>query len=134
MSQRPPVAAVVNSSPDIIDMLRRTLEPAGIVVVSLLTYEIREGRADLDAFVRQHDPRVIVYDIAPPYDGNWNLFQHISGLNVMHDRNFVLTSTNAAKVQTLAGRHQRVYEIVGKPLDLDEIVRAVKEAGRGHII
>ncbi len=130
---RPIVAAVVNSSPDIIDILRRAMEPAGIVVVSMLTWEMREGKVDLEGFIRQHDPQVIVYDIAPPYDGNWSFFQHICGLDVMRGRKFVLTSVNADKVQGLTGKHQHVYEIVGKPLDLDEIVRAVKEAAKGRI-
>ena len=134
MSQRPPVVAIMNSSPDIVDMLRRAFEPAGIVVVSVLTYEIREGKVDLDGFMTQHDPQVIVYDIAPPYDGNWNLFQHLCSVPAMRNRNFVLTSTNARKVEEFVGKHHRVYEIVGKPLDLDEIVRAVKEAGRGHVL
>jgi DNA-binding NarL/FixJ family response regulator len=134
MSQESIVAAVINSSPDVVDLLRRAFEPTGIVMVSVLSHEIREGKVDLDAFVRQHDPEVIIYDVAPPYDGNWNLFQHICRLDFMRSRNFVLTSTNAARVQSLAGSHRRVYEIVGKPLDLDEIVRAVKEAARGHIV
>ena len=126
------VAAVINSSPDVVDLLRRALEPAGIVAVSAMTHEIREGKVDIETFVRQHDPRVIVYDIAPPYDGNWLLFQHVSHLPVMRGRQFVLTSANARQVQNLAGNTQAVYEIVGKPLDLDQIVRAVKEAGKSR--
>lgn len=131
--RRPPVAAIINSSPDIVDMLRRALEPAGIVAVSMLTFQIREGHVDLEAFLRQHDPQVIVYDVAPPYDANWNLFLHLCTLPVMQDRRFVLTSANATRVQALAGKNQHVYEVVGKPLDLDEIARAVKEAGRGQV-
>ena len=70
----PLVAAVFNTSPDLVDLVRRAFEPAGIVTVSVLTHQIREGAIDLEAFIRQHDPRVIVYDIAPPYDANWALF------------------------------------------------------------
>jgi CheY-like chemotaxis protein len=124
----PLVAAVFNTSPDIVDLLRHALEPAGIVAVSVLTHQIREGVVDVEGFLRQHDPTVVVYDIAPPYDANWQLFQHISGMGAMRDRPVVLTSINARQVEQLAGRNEKVYEVVGKPLDLDEIVRAVKEA------
>jgi CheY-like chemotaxis protein len=132
--RRPIVAAIFNTSPDIIDLLRRALEPAGIVAVSVMTHQIREGVVDVDGFLRQHNPQVVIYDIAPPYDANWQLFQHIAEMEVMRDRHIVLTSANAQHVERLAGRHERVYEIVGKPLDLDQIVTAVKEAAHARAV
>jgi DNA-binding response OmpR family regulator len=128
----PPVAAVFNTSPDIVDLLRRALEPAGFVAVSALTYQIREGVVDVEGFLQQHDPDVVVYDIAPPYDANWQLFQHICLMKAMRQRPVVLTSTNTRHVEKLAGRDQRIYEVVGKPLDLDQIVQAVREAARSR--
>jgi DNA-binding response OmpR family regulator len=128
------VAALFNTSPDVVDMLRQALEQAGIVVVSAFTHEIRDGAVNVDAFVRQHDPKVIVYDIAPPYDANWQLFQHVSRMEAISGRQIVITSVNPARVEQLAGRQQQIYEIVGKPLDLSRLVRAVKEAGRARAI
>ena len=128
--RKPLLAAVFNTSPDIVDMIRRALEPAGIIAVTLLTYDIREGKVDLENFLRQHDPDVIVYDIAPPYDANWNLFLHIRGLSAMDHRPTIITSINPKHVERLAGRHETIYEIVGKPLDLNRLVHAVKEACR----
>jgi len=43
---------------------------------------------------------------------------------------FVITSPNAGYVQKLADRNERLYEVIGKPYDLDEIVQATKEALR----
>ena len=129
-SQHPPdpiVAAIFNTSPDLVDLVRRAFEPAGIVTVSVLTHQIREGAVDLESFIRQHDPRVVVYDIAPPYDANWALFQHVCRMDVMRDRQYVVTSANAKQVESLAAG-QPVYEIVGKPYDLDMLVAAVKDA------
>lgn len=132
-SRTPPVvAAIFNTSPDLVDLLRRAFEPAGIVAVSVLTHQIREGVVDVEGFVRQHDPTVVVYDIAPPYDANWQLYQHISRMDVMQNRTVVLTSINARHVEKLAGRDQQIYEVVGKPYDLDQIVRAVREASRAR--
>ena len=129
----PSVAAIFNTSPDIVDLLRRALEPAGIVTVSALTHQIREGAVDLESFLKQHDPEVVVYDLAPPYDANWNLFQHLCRLPSMRGRNIVLTSMNARHVEQLAGKDHRIYEIVGKPYDLDQIVQAVREATRSRL-
>jgi CheY-like chemotaxis protein len=123
----PDVAAIFNTSPDAVEMLRNVMQRAGIVVVSAFTWEIRDGHVDLAAFIKQHQPRVIVYDIAPPYDENWNLFLHLRAMPFLAGLEFVITSTNVRYVQQLA-RTERIHEIIGKPFDLDEIVRAVKEA------
>jgi DNA-binding NtrC family response regulator len=125
----PDVVAVINTSPDVVDMLRLTLEHAGLVVVTAMTWEIRDGEVDLERFVAQHGPRVIVYDIAPPYDHNWLLFEHVRAMRVMRNVRFVITTTNARQVEQFARRNnQRVYEIVGKPFDLGKVVEAVKDA------
>jgi DNA-binding response OmpR family regulator len=128
--RRPLVVALFNTSPDLIDLVRSAFEPAGIVVVSLLTFQIREGGVDLKNFLAHNDPDVVVYDIAPPYDANWHLFQHIRSVDSMKNRKVVLTSTNKKHVEKLAGRDETIYEIVGKPYDLGRLVRAVKEAAR----
>jgi DNA-binding response OmpR family regulator len=128
--RRPLVVAAFNTSPDLIDLVRSAFEPAGIVVVSLLTFQIREGGVDLKNFLVHHDPQVVVYDIAPPYEANWQLFQHIRSLHHMKHRKVVLTSINRKHVEKLVGRDETIYEIVGKPYDLNRLVHAVKEAAR----
>jgi hypothetical protein len=132
MSEALIVAAVINTSPDVVDLLRRTFEPAGIVTVSALTYQIRDGIVDFERFLSLHDPLVVVYDIAPPYDANWRLFEHMCQIPAMRDRRKILTSTNPKHVEQLVGSDDTVYEVVGKPPDLDRIVRAVKEAARSR--
>ena len=129
-AKRPIVVAIFNTSPDLIDLVRRAFEPAGIVVISLLTFQIREGGVDLEQFLSHNNPHVVVYDIAPPYDANWALFQHIRSLRAMRGRKVVLTSINKRQVEKLSGRDETIYEIVGKPLDLNRLVHAVKEAAR----
>ena len=124
----PPVVALINSSPDVVDMIRITMEQAGIVLVSTFTHEVRDGVVDIQAFVRQHDPKVILYDIAPPYEANWLLFQHICSMPALKGRHFIVTTTNERHVRDLAGRSQPLYEIVGKPYDLERLAEAVTEA------
>lgn len=132
MHTEPPVVAVINSTPDVVDMLRVTLEQAGFVIVTALTFEVREGHVNLEHFIKQHEPRVIVYDIAPPYEPNWHLFEHVASMPVMEGRQFVLTSTNPRHVERLAGQQRQIYEIVGKPVDLGQVAQAVKEAVRAR--
>jgi DNA-binding NtrC family response regulator len=129
---KPPAVAVINSTSDIVDMLRRALEQAGFAVVTAMTPDVRDGEVDVERFVSQHDPRVIVYDVAPPYDANWTLFQHIASMAVMDGRQFVITSTNARQLERIAAPQQHVYEIVGKSDDVGRIVQAVKEAYRAR--
>jgi len=109
-------------------MLRMAFEVEGFVVFAAFTNQLRDGKVDLEAFMRQHQPAVIVYDIALPYEQNWRLFEHIRTTPACRGVTFVLTTTNAKHVRALAG-DEEVHEIVGKPYDLEEIVRAVKQAG-----
>ena len=128
----PDVVAVINTSPDTIELLRLTLQPAGIVTVSAYTYEIRDGKIDLNAFMAAHRPKVIIYDVAPPYDANWRLLQHVRANPAVQGVQWVITSTNPVHVEKLAGKDEQVHEIVGKPYDLDRIAAATKEALRSR--
>jgi DNA-binding NtrC family response regulator len=130
--EKPPAVAVINSTTDIVDILRRALEQAGFVVITAMTPDVRDGEVDIERFVSQHDPRVIVYDVAPPYDANWALFQHLASMPIMQGRQFVITSTNARQLERIAAPQQHVYEIVGKSDDIGGIVQAVKEAVRAR--
>jgi CheY-like chemotaxis protein len=127
MSNDPPVVAIINTSPDTIEMLRIVLEPEGFVVMGTYTYELRDGEVDVEALVKQHRPKLIIYDVAPPYDRNWRLFQHFSSMPALKDINFLITTTNRKQVREIAGPDREIFEIVGKPYDLSLIVQAVKE-------
>lgn len=130
--RRPDCVAVFNTSDDVVELLRMVIEQAGFVVVTGHIDDIKRGKLDLQTFVAQHDPKVIVYDIAPPYDRTWVFLEHLRSQPPLKGRQFVLTTTNLARVREAVGPAENVYEIVGKPFDLDIIVRAVKEASRAR--
>jgi DNA-binding response OmpR family regulator len=132
MPHPPDVVAVFNTSEDTTDLLRVVLEQAGFVVVTAFTNHLRDGKIDLENFMRQHHPKVIVYDIAIPYEQNWRLFEHFRSSPACNGVSFVVTTTNLAHVQNVGGRGEQIYEIVGKPFDLDIVIRAVKEASRAR--
>ena len=128
----PVTVAIVNTTPDGIEMLRHVLTTAGFVAVSCYTHDIRDGKVDMEAFIRQHRPGVIVYDLAPPYAANFQLFKHVRQMPVLQGCQFVLTSVNVSNVSPLVGRDERVYEVVDRQEDLMTLVHAVKEASRAR--
>ena len=128
-----PVVAILNTSPDTIDLLKDVLEHAGMLAVWGYTHDIRSGKLDLERFMRVHEPDVILYDIAPPYDRNWEFLQHLR-TGVLRDYRLVLTTTNQVHVERLVPHGDaRIYEVVGKADDLDAVIRAVKEALRSRL-
>jgi DNA-binding NarL/FixJ family response regulator len=124
--------AVFNTSDDIVEMLRIALENAGFLVVTGHITDMIRGSFDVQRFVAQHNPRVIVYDIAPPYERNWQFLEHLRHMPDIAHRPFVLTSTHAARVRELARvGDEMIHEILGKPYDIEEIVEAAKAAAAG---
>jgi DNA-binding NtrC family response regulator len=129
-SYKPPVVAIFNSNDDLVELLRHVLEHAGFVTVTGHIDDVRRGDLDLVNFVEQHAPNVIVYDLVPPYDRSWNYLYVLRDSKPLRGRPFVLTSVNAARAKEVVGQSEMVYEVVGKPLDLDQVVTAVKEASK----
>jgi DNA-binding NarL/FixJ family response regulator len=131
---RAPVVAVFNSNDDVVEMLRLALEHAGLVVVSGHIDAIRRGEQRLSDVIEEHDPGVILYDLVPPYDRSWRFLEHLRDTPAMKGRRFVITSTNVARARDIVGTAEHVYEIIGKPYDIDEIVKAVQRAaGSGDV-
>ena len=126
------MVAVFNTSEDTTDMLRTALERAGHTVVTAFTHALRDGKTDLEALMRQHRPRVVVYDIALPYESNWRLCEHIRNSPACEGVAFVLTTTNVSQVADIVGRHEQILEIVGKPYDLGLLIDRVNDAIRSH--
>jgi len=129
---RPIVVAIVNTNPDLVRILRIKLEYAGFVVLVLHVDEMKQGEEDLDSILKQHDPKVIVYDVAPPYRWNWRFLDHLRTSTGFKGRRFVLTTLNKKRLEEIVGLDETVYEILGEEDDMDAVVQAVKEASRAR--
>jgi CheY-like chemotaxis protein len=127
-----PVVAVVNTNPDVVRLFRVALERAGFITFAVHIEDIKVGSVDVEDLIRQHDPRVIVYDVAPPNDQNWRFLDHLRMSTAFKGRYFVLTTVNLDAVEKVVGPDETVYEVIGEPKDIDEVVRAVKEATRAR--
>lgn len=126
------VVAIVNTNPDLVRLLRVAIEQAGFIVLVIHIEDIKLGETDVDMLLAQHDPKVIVYDVAPPYEQNWRFLDHLRTATDFEGRRFVLTSVNVKLLSEIVGRDESVYEIAGESKDINAVVRAVKEASRAR--
>jgi DNA-binding NarL/FixJ family response regulator len=127
---RLPAVAVVNTNPDLVELLKARIEAAGFVVLIIHIADIRAG-LDVGAVLAQHDPAVIVYDVVMPYDRNWRFLEHLRETS-LKGRRFVITTPNEEGIRSLVGRDEHVYEILDDGGDIDAIVQAVREAARAR--
>ena len=122
-----PVVAVINTSEDISRLLCDVLEAEGYRAVAEYVVDFRTERASLDAFLAEHHPAVIIWDIAIPYEENWRYLQRVRDDHERDDRRFVLTTTNKRALESLVGPTPTLG-LIGKPYDLDRILEAVRQA------
>ena len=123
-----PVVAVFNSADDVIETLRVALEGSGFDVVSAKLSEIQSGVMDLVAFVQEHRPVAIVYDIPRPYEAHWNFLRLMRETQSLSRLGWVVTTINKLALEAAVGPAQVVEIVLGKPYSLDEVVEAVRQA------
>lgn len=128
----PPVVAIINTSDDLVELLKVNIEAAGLVVVTVHIAEIREASFDVETWLKIHDPRVVVYDVAPPFDRSWRFLDHLRSSSAFAGRHFVLTSPNVARVHEVIKTDETVYEVIGQTEDVHQLVQAVREASRAR--
>ena len=109
---------VFDNSSDILELLSTDLQCRGCIVTTGSVSAIRHGEIDGPHLIEAAAPDVVVFDVALPYEANWQI-----AMNLQADPHvrvpFVLTTTNAMAVRRLIGRD--LIELVGKPYDLDTL-------------
>jgi hypothetical protein len=128
----PPVVAIINTSDDLVELLKVNIEATGYLVVTVHISEIRSAHFDVETWLKVNDPKVVVYDVAAPYDKSWRFLDHLRSSPAFAGRHFVLTSPNVARVHQVVKTEETVYEVVGQAEDLERVVQAVKEATRAR--
>jgi DNA-binding response OmpR family regulator len=131
-SESTPKVALINSNDDILEALSLYLTEAGFTTIKGHVHDFKTGEKDIVEFFNIHQPDAAIYDVAPPYEENWNYFNLIKGLKEASGCQFVLTTTNKDILDKYAGPTNTI-EIVGKPFDLQMVVSAIKKATESNL-
>ena len=123
-----PSITVLNSSAETIEILKIALEEQGYAVSTGHVADVKKGQLDVIDFVAEHQPDVIIYDVAIPYEENWRFLRLLQSSEALKDAKWVITTTHRKRLEELVGECGDVYEVVGKPYDLIQITNAVKNA------
>jgi DNA-binding response OmpR family regulator len=123
------VVALFNASDDTVEMVQRMLDASGFdCLVGCHFADLRKGAIDFARYVREYKPEVVIFDISPPYQENWDFFKTLRDGKAMAGRGLVLTTTNKQRLDETVGKDSEAFEIVGKPYDLDQIKVAIQAA------
>jgi DNA-binding response OmpR family regulator len=123
----PPLVAIFNSMDDILDMVRLAFEAQGFAAATARLAEIQSGVLDLIAFVREHKPVALVYDLPRPYEANWNVLRMLRETDSLKDLVWVITTTNKEALERAVPRTNALEIVVGKPYTVDDVINAVRK-------
>ena len=118
--------AIFNSNDEVIAPRQTVCEKAGFRTVAAKLSEIQSGVLDLVAFVREHRPAIIVYDILRPYEANWNFLRLLRETDSLKHLGWVLTTTDRKALEAAVGVADVFEIVIGKPYTLEEVVAAVR--------
>jgi DNA-binding response OmpR family regulator len=121
------IVALFNASDDTIDMIQALLTQAGGAQSLVWCHfaDLKKGVVDFKKYLNKHNPEVVIFDISPPYDENWQFFKTMRDADAMRGRGSVLTTTNKNRLDEVLGTDSHALEVVGKPKDLREIQAAI---------
>lgn len=121
------IVALFNASDDTIDMVQTLLKTtdAGQTLVWCHFADLKKGIVNFEKFLGKYNPEVVIFDISPPYDENWEFFKTMRDAPVMHNRGSVLTTTNKDRLDEVLGTDSAALEVVGKTEDQLQIRMAI---------
>jgi DNA-binding response OmpR family regulator len=121
------IVALFNASDDTIDMVQKLLTDSGRNQTLIWCHfaDLKKGIVNFDKYMDKHNPEVVIFDLSPPYDENWQFFKTMRDANVMKGRGVVLTTTNKDRLDEVLGEDSRALEVVGKTDDLKQIDAAI---------
>jgi DNA-binding response OmpR family regulator len=124
--------ALFNASDDTIDMVQNLLTESGSEQTLIWCHfaDLKKGNVDFGKYMDEHNPEVVIFDLSPPYDENWQFFKTMRDAKKMKGRGVVLTTTNKNRLDEVLGEDSRALEVVGRTKDLQEIDAAIKAETR----
>lgn len=123
----PAVVAVINSNADLVRIVREMLEDEGFSVATIHISQIKQGQESLLQFLADHEPAVVIYDIAPPYSENWRFLQLLQQVPQFAERGLIVTTVNKHAMEAEVGANG-AFEIVGTRDNFAPVMSAVNDA------
>ena len=126
------IVALFNASDDTIDMVQKLLTNSGRHQSLIWCHfaDLKKGIVNFGKYMERHNPEVVIFDLSPPYDENWQFFKTMRDAKTMQGRGVVLTTTNKNRLDEVLGEDSRALEVVGRPKDLQQIDAAIKAETR----
>jgi DNA-binding response OmpR family regulator len=126
------IVALFNASDDTIDMVQKLLTESGGDQTLIWCHfaDLKKGIVNFEKYMERHNPEVVIFDLSPPYDENWQFFKTMRDAKTMKGRGVVLTTTNKNRLDEVLGEDSRALEVVGRPKDLQQIDTAIKAETR----
>jgi hypothetical protein len=131
-SNASPMVAIFNSMDEILDMVRLAFEAQGFETATARLADIQSGALDLIAFVKEHKPIALVYDVPRPYEANCNFLRLLRETDSLQHLVWVITTTNKEALELAVPKTNAVEIILGKPHTVDEVITAVREGLLAH--
>jgi DNA-binding response OmpR family regulator len=122
------IVALFNASDDTVDMIQTILSEGDDVQTMVWCHfaDLKKGIVNFGKYVAKHNPEVVIFDISPPYDENWQFYKTMRDSHAMKGRGSVLTTTNKNRLDEVLGSDSRALEVVGKPKDMEQIRAEIK--------
>jgi DNA-binding NarL/FixJ family response regulator len=123
-----PLVAIFDSTDEVIEMLARLLEEHGFQTVVGRIDEIQSGVLDLVAFLEEHDPHVILFDLPRPYERHLNFLRLLSTTDSLKRCGWVLMTTHEEALKVACRWVDGQPSILGKPYVPAAVLQAVRTA------
>ena len=120
--------AILNDSPQVLKLLCDWFRQHGHQCAARMVTDMPQAHVEVEQFINEHKPDVVVYDVPMPYGSSWDLIDVIRAMPSLRSQRFVVTTRNKRKLEQVVGRTS-VVEIAGQPEDLRRLLKAVETAG-----
>jgi CheY-like chemotaxis protein len=120
--------AVLNDSRPVVRMLRNWFVKNGHHCSSAIVADMPQAHTEVEKFLNDKNPDVVIYDVAIPYASSWDLLDVIRKLPSVKSLPFVVTTPNKKELDEAVGRKTNTLEIAGQDTDLQRLLKAVEKA------
>jgi two-component system, OmpR family, alkaline phosphatase synthesis response regulator PhoP len=116
-----PTVLVVDDEPQVVWMLKFSLEAEGYQTVSA-----RDGRSALDE-LQQHHPKLMLLDIMMPIMDGWSVLEELQTLPETDRPRVVVVSARASLRDRAKAAELGADAFVAKPFNVDDLLGVVHE-------